>query len=270
MYIAKKAEDRIKGNLAKFQKILTVAKDRDVNESDTVQIITDILQDIFGYDKYNEVTSELNIKGAYCDLAIKIDNKYPYLIEVKAIGLDLKEKHTKQAIDYGANKGINWVILTNGIIWNVYRIRFEQPISADLVFSFDMLSANARNDKDFELIYMLCREALDKNIKEEYYEKIQTLNKYVVGGMLLSDAMITYLRREIKRFAGEVRIDKEDILDILQKEVLKREVIEGDGAIEAQKKLKKYFKSVDKQKQASDSKTDVVEDSEPVNDNPVA
>ena len=35
-------------------------------------IVADILSEIFGYDKYNEVTSEYAIKGTYCDLAIKL------------------------------------------------------------------------------------------------------------------------------------------------------------------------------------------------------
>ena len=51
MKMTKKTEDRIKSALPKFQKILSVAKDRDLNESDTVSIISDILADVFGYDK---------------------------------------------------------------------------------------------------------------------------------------------------------------------------------------------------------------------------
>ena len=43
MKISKKTEDRILSNLPKFQKVLGIAKARDLNESDTVSIITDIL-----------------------------------------------------------------------------------------------------------------------------------------------------------------------------------------------------------------------------------
>ena len=135
MKMTKKTEDRIKSALPKFQKILSVAKDRDLNESDTVSIISDILADVFGYDKYMEVTSELAIRGTYCDLAIKLgdkQDKFKYLIECKAIGTDLKEQHLRQAIGYGANKGIQWLILTNGIDWQVYYLRFEKPIAWDL------------------------------------------------------------------------------------------------------------------------------------------
>jgi hypothetical protein len=70
--------------------------------------IGDMLADVFGYDKYFEVTSEYAIRGTYCDLAIKLDGKLTTLIEVKAVGIDLKEQHIKQAVDYAANQGVDW------------------------------------------------------------------------------------------------------------------------------------------------------------------
>jgi len=39
------------------------------------------------------------IRGAFCDLAVKLDGALAFLIEVKAVGLELKEQHVKQAVD---------------------------------------------------------------------------------------------------------------------------------------------------------------------------
>ena len=114
--------------IKRYQPILEAAKSRDVGEADTVTIIKDMLADVFGYDKYSEVTSEFSIRGTYCDLATKIDGQLQTLIEVKAIGLDLKEQHVKQAVDYAANQGVDWVLLTNGVCWRIYRIVFAKPI----------------------------------------------------------------------------------------------------------------------------------------------
>ena len=124
--IPQKVARRLSFGLKQFQPILESARSRDLNESDTVSIVTDILSEIFGYDKYNEVTSEYAIKGTYCDLAIKLNGKLHYLIEVKAIGSDLKENHVKQAVDYAANEGVDWVLLTNGINWRVSRVSLHQ------------------------------------------------------------------------------------------------------------------------------------------------
>lgn len=59
--IPNKALERLSKVIARFQKILSIAKARDVNESDTVSIINDILADVFGYDKYMEVSYPWNL-----------------------------------------------------------------------------------------------------------------------------------------------------------------------------------------------------------------
>jgi hypothetical protein len=154
MKITKKTEERIKNNLAKFQKVLAIAKDRDLNESDTVSIITDMLSEVFGYEKYIEITSELAIRGTYCDVAIKLNDKIEYLIECKAVGIDLKDNHLRQAIGYGANKGIQWIILTNGIEWQVHKLKFEQPIQCELVAKFNMNEISLKNERDIQKFKM--------------------------------------------------------------------------------------------------------------------
>src|SRR3972149_3541523 len=125
--LPKKAVERITAGLKRFQPILTAAKSRDVNESDTVVIVTDLLQEIFGYNKYAEITSEHMIRGTFCDLAVKLEGSLAFLIEVKAIGLELKEQHVKQAVDYAANQGCEGVTLTNAAVWRAYKVTFGKP-----------------------------------------------------------------------------------------------------------------------------------------------
>jgi predicted type IV restriction endonuclease len=106
----KKVVERLVAGIKRFQPILSTARSRDVGESDTVTIVKDMLADVFGYDKYSEVTSEYSIRGTFCDLATKIDGTLQALIEVKAIGIELKDSHVKQVVDYAANQGVDWVI----------------------------------------------------------------------------------------------------------------------------------------------------------------
>jgi hypothetical protein len=141
--IPKKVSERLVSGIKRYQPILAAAKARDVGEADTVTIIKDMLADVFGYDKYSDVTSEHSIRGTYCDLAIKIDNQLQTLIEVKAIDIDLKDQHVKQAIDYAANQGVDWVLLTNGIVWRVYHLIFAKPIDQELVLEIDFCKLNA-------------------------------------------------------------------------------------------------------------------------------
>ncbi len=126
--VPKRVAERLTAGLKRYQPILESAKSRDVNESDTSMIVSDMLAEVFGYDKYNEITRELCVRGTYCDLAVRINEKFQFLIEVKAIGVELKEQHVKQGVDYAANQGIEWVALTNGITWKVFRVSFGKPI----------------------------------------------------------------------------------------------------------------------------------------------
>ncbi|NLF85051.1 MAG: GNAT family N-acetyltransferase [Lentisphaerae bacterium] len=189
-----------------------------------------------------EVTSELAIRGTYCDLALRVGDKVEYLIEAKAIGIDLKDAHMKQACDYGANHGVQWVALTNGIVWRIYRIRFEQPINFDLVCTFDFLSLNPRDEKDQELLFLIAKEGLDKKAREDYYEKVQSVNRYVIGNLILAEPVLAVLRRELKRLADGMKIDVEDVEKIVKAEVLKREIVEGDEADSARTRVAKFYR----------------------------
>jgi predicted type IV restriction endonuclease len=111
-----------------------------------------MLSEIFGYDKFQEITSEHAIRGTYCDLATVLDGKVQLLLEAKAIGIELKDSHVKQAIDYAANKGIEWVVLTNGINWKVYKVFFGKPIDQELVYEIDFLVADTKNDEHLESV----------------------------------------------------------------------------------------------------------------------
>jgi hypothetical protein len=237
--LPKKVEERIGSGLKRFQPILAAAKARDVNESDTVVIITDLLQEIFGYDKYSEITSEHMIRGTFCDLAIKLEGHLALLIEAKAIGLDLKEQFVKQAVDYAANQGVEWVALTNGVVWRVYKVAFSKPIEHELVVEFDLLSMNARKADDLELLGLLAKEGWQKARLGDYHSQRQALNRFTLAAVVLSEPVLEVVRREVRRLAPEVRIDIDGMRDALQVEVLKREVLEGDKADAARKQVAK-------------------------------
>lgn len=237
MPVPKKVAERLTAGIKRYQPILVGARDRDVGEADTVTIVKDMLAEVFGYDKYADVTSEFAIRGTYCDLAIKVDSALQTLIEVKAVGLDLKEAHVKQAVDYAANQGVDWVLLTNGIYWRVYHVVFAKPIEQELVVDIDFSKLSARSEADLELLYLWCKEGWQKSVLSEYHTQRQALSRFFVGAMLLTEPVLDVIRRELRRVSPDVKIDAEQIRGVLAAEVIKREVLEGDKADEARKKI---------------------------------
>lgn len=237
--IPKKVSDRLAQEIKKYQKILETSKDKDVNEADTVTIITDMLSDIFGYDKYSEITREQAIRGTFCDLAVQLDGKTQFLIEAKAIGLELNENHLRQAINYGANEGIHWIILTNGVIWQIYKIKDQLPVDFDLVCKINVLEVNPRKAEDQDQLFLICKEGAKKSAIEEFHTHKQSVNKFMVGALLTSDPVIQVVRRELRKIADGVKVSAEEIEEIIRTETLKREILDGDAANEASKKIRK-------------------------------
>jgi predicted type IV restriction endonuclease len=267
MAIPKKVADRLAAGLKRFKPVIESAKSRDVNESDTSMIVTDMLAEVFGFDKYSEVTREYAIRGTFCDLATKIEGQLQTLIEVKAVGVGLRENHIKQAVDYAANQGVEWVILTNGQHWKVFSVSFSKPISADLVLDLDILSMGPSDEDAIEDLFLLSKEGVQRSGLDAYNDQLKVRNKFNLAALIMSDTILHTIRRELKRIAPDVRISVEELKDALAHEVIKRDAIEGDKADEAQRLVSRAANKALRQRKAKGEEvaadTVVVEESSP-------
>ena len=72
-----------------------------------------------------------------------------------------------------------------------------------------------------------------------YHQHISLLNKFTVAQVLLTEPVVSCIRREIRRYFPELKIEPENISDLLANDILKREVIDGDKVKDAQQRLKK-------------------------------
>lgn len=239
MGVPKRIADRIASRLKNFQGVLQQQKARDISEADTVTVVKDVLSEVFGYDKYAELTSEHSIRGTFCDLAVKIDGKLAFLIEVKAIGIDLKDSHVKQAIDYAANQGCEWVVLTNGMEWRLYHVVFKKPIDKQEIANFNLATVSAKSEGDLEKLYLLTREGFTKSALADYRDKKDATSRFMLAAIILhSEAVQSAVRREIRR-VSEILVAPEDIDRMLRDEVLKRETMEGPAADAACRRVSK-------------------------------
>ncbi len=233
--IPKKVSERLAEGIKRLQPIVEERRSADVGEADTVTLVTEILADVFGYDKFKEITSEFAIKTTYCDLATKFDDKIQMLIEVKAIGHPLKDSHVRQAVDYAANEGVKWVALTNGHEWRVYSVKCAGQIVQELIVGFDFLALDRKSDDHLALLYLLCKEGWSKSVIDDYEAQRQALNRFVVASIILSEKILLLIKTEVRRVSPDVHFDVEQIKTVVESEVLKRELLEGEKAEAAQK-----------------------------------
>jgi len=237
--LPKRVSDRLLDGLKRYQPIVGRLRERDISEADTVTVVKDMLCDVFGFDKYLDLTSEQQIRGTFCDLAIKLDGKVHYLAEVKSAGTNLNESHLRQAINYGAHHGIEWVILTNAIEWRIYRLKFAQPIDYKEVINIDILKLSSRKEDDISKLFLLCKEGITVDALTAFHSKTQIINRYVVAELLRSEPVVAALRREFRKTFDNIKVEEAELADLIVNEVLKRDVVDGDSADEARAAIKK-------------------------------
>lgn len=211
--ISKKSQELLNKGVRKFKKIIELAKQKNLNESDTSNIINDMLGEVWWYDKYFDVTTEYKIKGQYCDYGIKIDGQLVALIEVKAIWIDLNDNHIFQAISYAGNEGVKWVVLTNLREWKLYYLTFGDKIEKELILEINFF--DEKNNKIYKDCEYFHKEAFQKNMLEVLREQRLALCEDNIKKVIFGKAMITKFKSEIKNLTG-MKIWDQEAEDILR------------------------------------------------------
>jgi hypothetical protein len=254
--IPAKVAARITQQLKKYQSIVTDARKRDINESDTALIVADILADILGYKKIEEITSEHAIRGTYADLAVKVGSSVRFLVEIKAINIELKESHVTQAVNYAANVPTDWVLLTNGATWRAYKVSYSKPIDRVLVLDLDVCTANPKDCGVIEFFGNLSREVFTPDSMSQMFKAKQAMSKFSVAALMLSEPVVAMVRRELRKLADGLNPTLDEVRDVIEDQVIKRELIESDEAKDATKAVKRLARrtAAKKAAQAADEK----------------
>lgn len=256
MKIPAKVSSRITQQLKKYQAVISDARKRDVNESDTALIVADVLADVLGYKKIEEITSEHAIRGTYADLAVRVGNSVRFLIEVKAINIDLKESHVTQAVNYAANVPTDWVILTNGASWRAYKVSFAKPIDRVLVLELDVCAVSPKDCGAIEFFGSLSREVFTPDSMSQMFKAKQAMSKFSVAAIMLSEPVVGMVRRELRKLADGLNPTLEEVCEVIEDQVIKRELIESDEAKLAAKAVKRLARRTAAKKAAAPQTTD--------------
>jgi hypothetical protein len=223
-------------------------------------------EDVLGYDSLSgEISKEVSIKDRYCDFGIRISGDYKFLVEVKAAGnKSLREKDIEQAENYGSRMGIKWVLLTNGIEWQLYHLSFSEGegIAHDLLFNVNLIeNVESDPDKVWSCIGLLEKENIKKEILEEFLNNKKALSPQSLIKTLFKEEVLTVIRRELNR-SGEVRLDMKDVVGAIKEMLSKDALMEaGELGFKKRRKRKKRTK-VDGTDEQNEIESDSLEDSE--------
>lgn len=209
-----KARERIKKSLPKLKRLVDKGKAEEYKEADTRKIVNVALE-CLGWDSFENITAEQMINSRYADYVIKTDDEQVFVIEVKQIGLKLKDTHLNQARQYAVDEGIDWIILTNGDDWQVFRTTLEGKIPVTkLVFKLSITDDDMKPAQKADLLYLLSEEANRKKEIEDYYDKRVALSAENLADHILSDEVINKLRISIRNTTGQ-RLQNSEIAKAL-------------------------------------------------------
>ena len=170
----------------------------ELDESGTRLLINHFLTEMLGYETLSEVKTEYMIKGTYADYVIQIGGKRHFLVEVKALSLNLSANHLRQSINYGAHEGIDFVLLTNGKVFELYKVLFEKPISQELIFSLDFSELSNLKVIADQLQY-LHKDAVLKKGLDVLWDRHSALSPKNLSKLLFSSEVVKFLQKELKK-----------------------------------------------------------------------
>lgn len=221
-------KERLRQALRRFTKPLADLLARDANEGDTRLLVTDILCDGLGYDKYTDLTTEYQVKGEFADYGVRIDKQLVAFIEVKRVTTKLDARHLRQVEMYAVNEGVEWVILTNGVHWKVYHLTGGLPIEIDLAIDVDLLAEGSPADKVNQLFYV-SQPSLKRRQIDELWKAKRATSPKSLAQVLLSANVVAAIQKELRRQTGH-GVEPREVSELLRATVLRPECLVTEGA----------------------------------------
>jgi predicted transport protein len=208
---------------------------RSLKETPTRTIIVDPLLEALGWDVRDPDEVQLEyptVDGKSVDYALLLNRKPVLLVEAKPLDDPLNDvKGITQVVGYAANDGIVWCVLTNGVVWKVYRSVEECPAPDKLMFEVSLDPRDSDRlavEQIARQMWRFSREEMAKGSLDAIGEQTFTDGKVRKAvGSIMRDAPRTLLNL-VRTVAGDAQLAPLQI-----KESLARIWAENPAAIAA-------------------------------------
>ncbi|ALE93433.1 hypothetical protein AOC05_15745 [Arthrobacter alpinus] len=149
---------------------------------------------------------------------MRIDKQLVAFIEVKRISQKLNERHLRQVQMYSVNEGIEWMVLTNGAVWQAHHLTGGLPVIVNMAFEIDLLGPAPLEEKA-ELMFLIHREALKRRRIDELWKHSAATEPKALLELILSDTMLEQIRKEVKRRTG-ITTTPEALGEVIRTEIV--------------------------------------------------
>jgi hypothetical protein len=217
------ARARTREAMRRFGRPLADLLERDANEGDTRLLVADFLCAGLGFDKCEDLTTEYQVKGEFADYGLRIDRRLVAFVEVKRCTQKLNMRHLRQVQMYAVDEGVEWIILTNGQVWQVYHLTGGLPLIIDLALEVDVLGDDSLAQKA-EGLFHLSKEALKRRLLDDLWKAKAATAPKSLSGIVLSEVVVGAVRKELRRQTG-YNGDVTEIARALREQVIRAEAL---------------------------------------------
>lgn len=218
------ARERARQAIRRFGKPLRELVERDANEGDTRLLVTDFLCVGLGYDKYEDLTTEYQVKGEFADYGIRVDKQLTAFIEVKRCTQKLGAKHLRQVQMYAVNEGVEWLVLTNGRTWQAYHLTGGLPVAVDLAVEVDLLDDEATLTQKADALFYLSKQAIRRRLLDDLWKQRKATAPESLAAIMLSDKVVDEVRKELRRRTG-YNPEPAELAAVMRTEVIREGIL---------------------------------------------
>ncbi|MBP2412769.1 DNA-binding TFAR19-related protein (PDSD5 family) [Arthrobacter stackebrandtii] len=217
------AIEQVREAIQRYVKPLEALRARDANEGDTRMVVTDMLCEGLDFDKFKDLTTEYMVKQDFADYGVRIDKQMVAFIEVKRISQKLNERHLRQVLMYAVNEGVEWMVLTNGAVWQAYHLTGGLPVVVDMAFEIDLLGPATLAEKT-DSMFLLHKEALKRRRIDEVWRHRAATEPGALLDVMLSEPMLDELRKEVRRRTG-IATTAQALSEVIRTEIVDPKLI---------------------------------------------
>lgn len=204
------AKEKIKNLIEKYEQVKESRQTKTYNEANTRKDFIMPLFQALGWDIHNELTKREVVEEAAAikgrvDYSFRINNIPQFLLEAKALKINLeKPEWADQAVNYGWNKGIPWVVLSNFEKLKLFNSdwKVDKP-KPNLEFSYQDYI------KRFDHLWLLSKEASKTNELDKLLSQFGITAKRVDVNEKLAEDLIRWrniLTKNLSQWNDEVSV----------------------------------------------------------------
>lgn len=231
--VPSKFKKSISQELKKFLPLINNlhAKGKQSSEDDARILLNDILSDALGYDKYNELRTEMREKNNRFDYVVKLldgpnsrkKDRFDFVIEAKAAHVKLRQDHVDQTLSYCLAKGMDFFFLTNAVKWQLYVVKHSKKNpSAQLIHEVDFSTSNSIESLAEEF-YLFSKASYLNNDWKQVVQHAKATKVEDVVAVLLSDKIIKSVAKELSSISG-IKVSSDAVKEVVENQIVKSEV----------------------------------------------